>query len=204
MHLQAGLLLVFRACRGCGIFASCSFQNLEEGSQEVGTTTVAVKNPFASRNPRPALEDLLDLVNERDQIRFARLDNSLLEGGAFRELYYYGTSWGWAVRYRHGRQTLMTVHFLPGHIEVTRPNVAGRLEEDAQGTAGAEPHQVVPGPHEDQCGCHGADACRRSKDRRGRAAARWRLRHRVVGLFGPAIRRAFFWGRNDRPCLSWS
>jgi hypothetical protein len=85
----------------------------------VGTTTVAVKNPFASRNPRPALEDLLDLVNERDQIRFARLDNSLLEGGAFRELYYYGTSWGWAVRYRHGRQTLMTVHFLPGHIEVT-------------------------------------------------------------------------------------
>ena len=85
----------------------------------MGTTTVAVKNPFASRNPRPALEDLLDLVNERDQIRFARLDNSLLEGGAFRELYYYGTSWGWAVRYRHGRQTLMTVHFLPGHIEVT-------------------------------------------------------------------------------------
>ena len=85
----------------------------------MGTTTEAVKNPFASRNPRPALEDLLDLVNERDQIRFARLDNSLLEGGAFRELYSYGTSWGWAVRYRHGRQTLMTVHFLPGRIEVT-------------------------------------------------------------------------------------
>jgi hypothetical protein len=86
---------------------------------EVGTTTEAVKNPFASRNPRPALEDLLDMVSERDQIRFARLDNALLEGGAFRELYYYGTSWGWAVRYRHGRQTLMTVHFLPSRIEVT-------------------------------------------------------------------------------------
>lgn len=86
---------------------------------EVGTTTETVKNPFASRNPRPALEDLLDMVSERDQIRFARLDNALLEGGAFRELYYYGTSWGWAVRYRHGRQTLMTVHFLPSRIEVT-------------------------------------------------------------------------------------
>jgi hypothetical protein len=85
----------------------------------VTTTTETVKNPFATRNPRPALEDLLDLVSERDQIRFARLDGSLLEDGAFRELYYYGTSWGWAVRYRHGRQTLMTVHFLPNRIEVT-------------------------------------------------------------------------------------
>lgn len=85
----------------------------------MANTTEAIKNPFAKRNPRPALEDLLDLVNERDQIRFARLDGALLEDGAFRELYYYGTSWGWAVRYRHGRQTLMTVHFLPSRIEVT-------------------------------------------------------------------------------------
>lgn len=92
---------------------------LMEDIPEVGTTTATEKNPFASRNPRPALEDLLDLVAERDQIRFSRLDGALLEGGAFRELYYYGTSWGWAVRYRHGRQTLMTTHFLPNRIEVT-------------------------------------------------------------------------------------
>jgi len=85
----------------------------------VGNATEAIKNPYAKRNPRPALEDLLDLVSERDQIRFSRLDGALLEDGAFRELYYYGTSWGWAVRYRHGRQTLMTVHFLPSRIEVT-------------------------------------------------------------------------------------
>jgi hypothetical protein len=90
-----------------------------EVEEAVGNATETIKNPFADRNPRPALEDLLDLVAERDQIRFSRLDGALLEDGAFRELYYYGTSWGWAVRYRHGRQTLMTVHFLPGHIEVT-------------------------------------------------------------------------------------
>jgi hypothetical protein len=134
---------------------------------QVATTTETVKNPFASRNPRPALEDLLDLVNERDQIRFARLDNSLLEGGAFRELYYYGTSWGWAVRYRHGRQTLMTIHFLPARVEVT----VALSERQAEMVARDRTWRA----DEDQLRRHLVNARRRAKNRRRRTEARFGL-----------------------------
>lgn len=78
--------------------------------------------PRARRNLRPgaaALEGLLDL---RQRKRLERLRGRLCALPGVREqLYYHSTCWGWAWRYRGGRQTLLTLHVLSGNLEAIVP-----------------------------------------------------------------------------------
>ena len=77
---------------------------------------------LARRGLKPsaaALEGLLDLRQRR---RLERLRARLCAVPGVREaLYYHSTSWGWAWRYRAGRQTLLTLHLLSGNLEAIVP-----------------------------------------------------------------------------------
>jgi hypothetical protein len=77
-------------------------------------------NPYSHRLPKPKVLDLIGLLTSRQKARYRRLSRSLKHvPGVHAELNYYGSSWGWALRYRRGDATLCTLHFLPSRFETT-------------------------------------------------------------------------------------
>jgi len=90
-------------------------------------------NPYSRRHPKPKILDLIQLLNGRQRSTYRRLSRSLKRlAGVHGEIYYYGSSWGWALRYRRGDAALCTVHFLPRKFEATVTIPRG-LDEWAMG-----------------------------------------------------------------------
>lgn len=77
-------------------------------------------NPFAQRQPKPKVLHLIKLPNARQRANYRRLSRSFKRlAGVHADLHYYGTSWGWALRYRRGDEQLCTLHFLPSRLDAT-------------------------------------------------------------------------------------
>jgi hypothetical protein len=90
-------------------------------------------NPYASRNPKPKIVDLIGLLAGSQRASYQRIVRSMKRlPGVHGELNYFGAQWGWALRYRRGDATLCTVHFLPRRFEAT-VTVNRTLEEWAMG-----------------------------------------------------------------------
>ena len=101
-------------------------------------------NPYAQRNPKPKILSMIVLLNRRQRENYRKLARSLKRlPGVHAEMNYYGSSWGWALRYRRGDATLCTMHFLPSRFEAT-VTVTRPLEDWAMG-----PNHLSPGTKRD-------------------------------------------------------
>ena len=90
-------------------------------------------NPYALRVPKPKILHLIGLLGSRQRANYRRISRSLKRlPGVHAELNYYGSSWGWALRYRRGDATLCTMHMLPSRFDAT-VTVTRSLEEWAMG-----------------------------------------------------------------------
>jgi len=90
-------------------------------------------NPYAHRNPKPKILNLIGLLDLRQRANYHKMARSLKRlPGVHAELIYFGSSWGWALRYRRGDATLCTMHMLPDKFEATL-TVTRSLEEWAMG-----------------------------------------------------------------------
>jgi hypothetical protein len=90
-------------------------------------------NPYAHRIPKPKILDLIGLLSARQRANYRKIARSLKRlPGVHAELNYFGSSWGWALRYRRGDASLCTMHMLPARFEAT-VTVTRSLEEWAMG-----------------------------------------------------------------------
>ncbi len=90
-------------------------------------------NPYAERNPKPKILDMIRLLGAAQRANYHKLSRSLKRlPGVHAELNYFGTSWGWALRYRRGDATLCTLHFLPSKLGAT-VTVTRAVEDWAMG-----------------------------------------------------------------------
>ncbi len=80
-------------------------------------------HPFAKKDPKPTRARLVSLLDPLGRKRYSEVERFLATiGGATSGLFYYGTAWGWAVRYLLGaKNTLCTLHLLPNMFEATVP-----------------------------------------------------------------------------------
>jgi hypothetical protein len=78
-------------------------------------------HPFAKRDPKPTRARLVSLLDPLGRKRYGEVERFLATvNGATSGLFYYGTAWGWAVRYLLGaKTTLCTLHLLPNMFEAT-------------------------------------------------------------------------------------
>jgi hypothetical protein len=78
-------------------------------------------HPFAKRDPKPTRARLVSLLDPLGRKRYGEVERFLATiPGATSGLFYYGTAWGWAVRYLLGvKTTLCTLHLLPNMFEAT-------------------------------------------------------------------------------------
>jgi hypothetical protein len=78
-------------------------------------------HPFAKKDPKPTRARLVSLLDPLGRKRYGEVERFLATvTGSTSGLYYYGTSWGWAVRYLLGtKNTLCTLHLLPNSFEAT-------------------------------------------------------------------------------------
>jgi hypothetical protein len=81
----------------------------------------ASKHPFAKKDPKPTRARLVSLLDPLGRKRYGEVERFLATvNGATSGLFYYGTKWGWAVRYLLGtKNTLCTLHLLPNTFEAT-------------------------------------------------------------------------------------
>jgi hypothetical protein len=79
------------------------------------------KHPFARKDPKPTRARLVSLLDPLGRKRYGEVERFLATvNGATSGLFYYGTKWGWAVRYLLGtKNTLCTLHLLPNTFEAT-------------------------------------------------------------------------------------
>jgi hypothetical protein len=79
------------------------------------------KHPFAKKDPKPTRARLVSLLDPLGRKRYGEVERFLATvNGATSGLFYYGTKWGWAVRYLLGtKTTLCTLHLLPNRFEAT-------------------------------------------------------------------------------------
>lgn len=79
------------------------------------------KHPFARKDPKPTRARLVSLLEPLGRKRYGEVERFLATvNGATSGLFYYGTKWGWAVRYLLGtKNTLCTLHLLPNTFEAT-------------------------------------------------------------------------------------
>jgi len=90
-------------------------------------------NPYATRTPKPKVVDLIALLGNRQRSNYRKISRSLKRlPGVHAELNYFGSSWGWALRYRRGDAILCTMHMLPAKFDAT-VTVTRSLEEWAMG-----------------------------------------------------------------------
>ena len=77
--------------------------------------------PFLKKDPKPTRARLVSLLGPLGRKRYAEIERYLATiTGATSGLFYYGTAWGWAVRYQLGaKNTLCTLHLLPDLFEAT-------------------------------------------------------------------------------------
>src|SRR5476649_838239 len=80
-------------------------------------------HPFAKKDPKPTRARLVSLLDPLGRKRYGEVERFLATvNGANSGLFYYGTNWGWAVRYLLGaKATLCTLHLLPNLFEATVP-----------------------------------------------------------------------------------
>jgi len=80
-------------------------------------------HPFAKKDPKPTRAHLVSLLDPLGRKRYGEVERFLATvNGATSGLFYYGTNWGWAVRYLLGaKNTLCTLHLLPNSFEATVP-----------------------------------------------------------------------------------
>ena len=78
-------------------------------------------HPFAKKDPKPTRARLVSLLDPLGRKRYSEVERFLATvNGATSGLFYYGTNWGWAVRYLLGaKNTLCTLHLLPNTFEAT-------------------------------------------------------------------------------------
>lgn len=78
-------------------------------------------HPFAKKDPKPTRARLVSLLDPLGRKRYSEVERFLATvSGATSGLFYYGTNWGWAVRYLLGaKNTLCTLHLLPNSFEAT-------------------------------------------------------------------------------------
>ncbi|MCY3023014.1 MAG: DUF3788 family protein [Planctomycetota bacterium] len=78
-------------------------------------------HPFAKKDPKPTRARLVSLLDPLGRKRYGEVERFLATvNGATSGLFYYGTNWGWAVRYLLGaKNTLCTLHLLPNSFEAT-------------------------------------------------------------------------------------
>jgi hypothetical protein len=79
------------------------------------------QHPFAKKDPKPTRARLVSLLDPLGRKRYSEVERFLATvNGATSGLFYYGTAWGWAVRYLLGaKNTLCTLHLLPNSFEAT-------------------------------------------------------------------------------------
>lgn len=95
----------------------------------------SVTHPFAKKDPKPTRARLVSLLDPLGRKRYSEVERFLATiAGANSGLFYYGTNWGWAVRYLLGaKSTLCTLHLLPNLFEATVP--LGKESDEALKTA---------------------------------------------------------------------
>ena len=78
-------------------------------------------HPFLKKDPKPTRARLVSLLGPLGRKRYGEVERFLATiTGATSGLFYYGTTWGWAVRYQLGlKNTLCTLHLLPNLFEAT-------------------------------------------------------------------------------------
>jgi hypothetical protein len=77
-------------------------------------------NPYSTRAPKPQIVALLQLLTRKQRDHYHKLARSLkILPGVHAELNFYGSEWGWALRYRRGDASLCTLHFLPSKLDAT-------------------------------------------------------------------------------------
>lgn len=81
----------------------------------------ASAHPFLKKDPKPTRARLVSLLGPLGRKRYGEIERFLATvSGATSGLFYYGTAWGWAVRYQLGvKNTLCTLHLLPDLFEAT-------------------------------------------------------------------------------------
>jgi hypothetical protein len=90
--------------------------NIVSGKRKAGSV-----HPFSRRDPKPTRARLVSLLDPLGRKRYSEVERFLATiNGATSGLFYYGTKWGWAVRYLLGpKTTLCTLHLLPNTFEAT-------------------------------------------------------------------------------------
>ena len=85
------------------------------------STKNGVKHPFAKKDPKPTRARLVSLLDPLGRRRYSEVERFLATvNGATSGLYYFNTTWGWAVRYMVGaKTTLCVLHLLPNQFEAT-------------------------------------------------------------------------------------
>src|ERR1700749_3241966 len=78
-------------------------------------------HPFLKKDPKPTRARLVGLLDPLGRKRYSEVERFLATvQGATSGLFYYGTNWGWAVRYLIGtKNTLCTLHLLPNQFEAS-------------------------------------------------------------------------------------
>jgi hypothetical protein len=93
---------------GCGVISGNGKKNSSE-------------HPFSKKDPKPTRARLVSLLDPLGRKRYGEVERFLATiTGATSGLFYYGTQWGWAVRYLLGtKNALCTLHLLPNIFEAT-------------------------------------------------------------------------------------
>jgi len=78
-------------------------------------------HPFLKKDPKPTRARLVSLLDPLGRKRYSEVERHLATvQGATSGLFYYGPTWGWAVRYLIGaKNTLCTLHLLPAQFEAS-------------------------------------------------------------------------------------
>lgn len=78
-------------------------------------------HPFLKKDPKPTRARLVSLLDPLGRKRYSEVERFLATvQGATSGLFYYGTNWGWAVRYLLGtKNTLCTLHLLRNQFEAS-------------------------------------------------------------------------------------
>lgn len=78
-------------------------------------------HPFLKKDPKPTRARLVSLLDPLGRKRYSEVERHLATvQGATSGLFYYGSTWGWAVRYLIGaKNTLCTLHLLPSQFEAS-------------------------------------------------------------------------------------
>ena len=86
-----------------------------------GRDSKSSAHPFAKKDPKPTRARLVSLLDPLGRKRYSEVERFLATvQGATSGLFYYGTNWGWAVRYLIGtKNTLCTLHLLPNLFEAS-------------------------------------------------------------------------------------